>query len=52
MYQYKEVKDHVYVLSLDNHAPIAAALAAFCAEKNILAGKIIGLGAVSEVTFR
>lgn len=52
MYQYKEVKDHVYVLSLDNHAPIAAALAAFCAEKNILAGKIIGLGAVNEITFR
>ncbi len=52
MYQYKEVKDHLYVLSLDNHAPVAEALAAFCAEKGILAGKITGLGAISEATFR
>ena len=52
MYQYKEVKDNVYVLSLDNHVEVAAAIAAFCAEKGILAGNIMGLGAVSEATFR
>ena len=52
MYQYKEVKANTFVLSLDNHAPVAEALAAFCAEKGILAGKITGLGAVSEATFR
>ncbi len=52
MYQYKEIKDNVYVLSLDNHAPIAAALASFCAEKGILAGSVNGLGAISEATFR
>ena len=52
MYKYKQVKDNVYVLSLDNHVEVSAALAAFCTEKGILAGKIIGLGAVSEATFR
>lgn len=52
MYKYKEVKDGVYVLSLDNHIEISEALAAFCEEKSILAGNIIGLGAISEATFR
>ena len=52
MYKYKQVKDNAFVLSLDNHAEVSAALAAFCAEKGILAGNITGLGAVSEATFR
>ena len=52
MYQYKEVKDGVYVLSLANHSEISAALMAFCQEKGILAGNIQGLGAISEATFR
>ena len=52
MYKYKQVKENVYVLSLDNHVEVSAAIAAFCAEKGILAGNIVGLGAVSEATFR
>ena len=52
MYKYKEVAEGRYVLSLDNHVEITAALAAFCREKNILAGNITGLGAVNEATFR
>jgi len=52
MYQYKEVKDHAFVLSIDNHAEIASALNAFCTEKGILAGQVTGLGALSSATFR
>ncbi len=52
MYKYKQVRDNMFVLSLDNHVEVAAALKAFCEEKGILAGNIIGLGAVSEATFR
>ncbi len=52
MYKYKEVKDNVYVLSVDNHEEIMAALKAFCTEKGILAGRIDGLGAVNEAVLR
>lgn len=52
MYKYKEVKENVYVLSLDNHTEICEALAAFCREKGILSGSVYGIGAVSEATFR
>ena len=52
MYQYKEIAPSRYVLSLDNHVEISAALAAFCREKGILAGKVEGLGAICEATFR
>ena len=52
MYQYKEVKDGVFVLSLDNHVEIVEALTAFCTEKEIHTGSISGLGAISEATFR
>ena len=52
MYQYKEVSEGRYVLSLDNHVEVAAALAAFCEEKDIRSGIVSGLGAVSEATFR
>ena len=52
MYKFKMVKDNAFVLSLDNHVEVSAALMAFCKEKGILAGNITGLGAVSEATFR
>jgi len=52
MYQYKEVKENRFVLSLDNRVEVAEALQAFCREKGILAGMVSGLGAVSEATFR
>ena len=52
MYKYKAVKDNAFVLSIDNKQGVAAALMAFCKEKNILAGNITGLGAISEATFR
>lgn len=51
MYKYKQ-SGNTYILSLDNHVELTAALAAFCDEKNILSGRIDGLGAVSEATFR
>ena len=49
---YKEIKEGLYVLSIDNHEKIVAALKAFCGEKCILCGRIGGLGAVGEATFR
>ena len=52
MYKYKEVKDNLFVLSLDNHVEVVEALAAFCSEKGIVAGSVNGLGAVCEATFR
>ena len=52
MYQFKEVKKGTFVLSLDNHVDLAPALIAFCADNNIYAGYITGLGAVSSVTLR
>ena len=51
MYKYKQ-SGNTFILSLDNHVEITEALAAFCEEKNILSGRIDGLGAVSEATFR
>jgi len=52
MYQYSEVEDFKYILSLDNHTEIVEALTAFCKEKEITAGIISGIGAVNEATFR
>ena len=52
MYQYTCAGAGRYVLSLDNHVEIVEALNAFCKEKNILAGSILGLGAINEATFR
>ena len=52
MYQYTQAAPGVYVLSLDNHVEIMQALSAFCAEKEILAGNILGIGAINEATFR
>ena len=51
MYKYKQ-SGKTYILSLDNHVEVTEALTAFCEEKNILSGRIDGLGAVSEATFR
>ena len=59
MYQCKKVRalqmrefNHRYVLSLDNHVSIVEALTAFCNEKNITAGTVSGIGAISSATFR
>lgn len=52
MYTYKEVGGGRYVLSLDNHVEISAALKAFCEEKGIYAGTVYGLGAVNKAIFR
>ena len=40
MYTYKETRDGRYVLSVDNHQEITAALAAFCEEKDIRSGNV------------
>ena len=52
MYKYTKAAPNLYVLSLDNHTEVMQALAAFCSENEILAGNIIGIGAISEATFR
>lgn len=52
MYQSKATADGRYLLSVDNHAEITAALAAFCEEKNIRSGIVGGIAAISEATFR
>jgi len=60
MYKYKKVNvasplgewNERYVLSIDNHQEIMAALADFCKKKRIKAGDITGIGAISEATFR
>ena len=51
MYRYRTSGDK-YVLSLDNHVEISAALAAFCKDLDIRCGAVYGLGAISEATFR
>ena len=52
MFQAIQTTPGRYVLSVDNHQEIVAALAAFCKEKGILAGEIRGLGAVGRAVFR
>ena len=51
MYQYR-ISGDKYVLSLDNHVEISAALAAFCRELDIRCGAVYGIGAICEATFR
>ena len=51
MYKYR-ISGDKYVLSLDNHVEISAALAAFCAELDIRCGAVYGIGAINEATFR
>ena len=52
MYQYKECPGGRYLLSVDNHSEITAALAAFCEEKNIRCGITGGVASICEATFR
>ena len=51
MYAFKQFGSK-YVLSIDNHQEISAALAAFCREKDIRCGAVYGLGAFNKATFR
>lgn len=51
MYTYQAFGDR-YVLSLENHVEITKALTMFCEEKQIKAGVIHGIGAVSEAILR
>lgn len=60
MYKYQRVKvsdpfaegNGRYVLSIDNHEEIMAALADFCRKMKITAGEVSGIGAIGEATFR
>ena len=52
MYKYCPAGENRYVLSLDNHVEVIAALGDFCRSKGILSGAVSGIGAVSEATFR
>ena len=58
MYRYKKVRNwgggviDRYVVSLDNHVSVSEALTAFCEEKDIRAGIVSGIGAISSATFR
>ena len=58
MYTFKKVKGDItelnerYILSIDNHQEIMAALADFCRKQKLSAGEISGIGAISEATFR
>ncbi len=51
MYQYRKFGNK-YVLSIENHNEISAALTAFCEERRIHSGAVYGIGAVNEATFR
>lgn len=50
-YSYKQIADK-YVISVMNHCELSEALSEFCAEKNIKAAMIYGIGAVNEATLR
>ena len=52
MYKYRETRDRRFILSVDNHTEISAALAAFCREKDIRSGIVGGIAAISKATFR
>lgn len=41
-----------YVVSIDNHEELVAAVAAFCEEQGILSGEISGIGAVNHAVLR
>lgn len=51
LYSYKQFGDH-YVVSVKNHAEISKALTEFCNDQHVMAGSIIGIGAVKEATLR
>ena len=51
MYQFRQSGD-TYVVSIDNHEELVAALAQFCADQGILSGRVDGIGAVNSATLR
>ena len=51
MYSFTQDGD-TFVVSIDNHQELVAALSAFCEEQGILAGEVSGIGAVSTATLR
>ena len=51
MYKFKQFGDR-YVISVDNHQEIAAALQDFCEKQGVKLGLAIGIGAVREATLR
>ena len=51
MYSFVQDGDK-YVVSIDNHEEVVAALAAFCEKQGILAGEVSGIGAVNSATLR
>ena len=51
MYSFVQDGDK-YVVSIDNHEEVVAALSAFCQEQEILAGEVSGIGAVNSATLR
>ena len=52
MYKYLSTKDGRYILSIDNHQEISAALADFCRKKVVRSGIVGGIAAISQATFR
>lgn len=60
MYQYTLIKEDAlsrqgvrrFILSLDNHVRVMEALSEFCRAEGILCGKVSGLGAINQATFR
>ena len=52
MYKYKQLRDGVYVVSLDNHVNLIEALSDFCRAEKIEAGSVNGIAAQGEATFR
>lgn len=51
MYTFTQSRN-AYILSINNHCEIGAALKQFCIDKDIKAGSVYGIGAVSEATLR
>lgn len=41
-----------YIVSIDNHEEIVEVLTAFCNEKRIMSGVIVGIGAINRLTLR
>ncbi len=51
MYKYRQYGSR-YVLSIDNHEELVAAVASFCRERGITVGTVSGIGAVNSATLR
>lgn len=52
MYKYLSTKDGRFILSINNHEEISAALADFCRKKGVWSGIVGGIAAISQATFR